>query len=80
MSDRDLLIAELIHELAVEIRKQFGDELKTVEVSDELREMSAPELLHELAVEFRKAMKKAEATESPKRNIQLLNDHEKGAV
>jgi len=56
------LIADLIHELAVEARRQFGDKLETTEATSELRRVSVQEfseLLHDLAVEARKAMNRA---------------------
>jgi len=67
MSDREYILAGLIHELAVEVGKampkedkQFGDKLRTTEATGESRRVSAQEVsevVHELVVEVRKAMK-----------------------
>jgi hypothetical protein len=50
-------VANVIHELATEFRKQFGDKLKIEK--GKYDELSASQLLHELAVEARKLLQSA---------------------
>ena len=70
MSERDYLIAGVIHELATEIRKAMPekDKLKITEATGESRRVNAQEVsevIHELAVEIRKHMPKEDKKARP---------------